>query len=266
MNDYEEYSTSKWVEFENEDIIIIDPCYALDHEKCDKMGACYLASNGCKLTDYSKLHLVGIHKYITRPTITGDCSGYVYDSDTNECIGQYGVDSAHWGVFSVRELLESDPSRVNFFDCFTHMCTIIPNFTGKVRIETHYRSKMREWDTEDDKLFDSIVGIGTTNFYTVEQSYSEYPVGLSEEQMSILEKYKDKSKDYDVDIFSRSWKDVKRIFDNLKYEPPKLTPEQDEPMESMRYELAKTVSEVYKIPLDLIYNKEGESNGEKSES
>lgn len=157
--------TTKWVEFVNEDILIADPCYVIDHDKADRLGC--VNDHGC--TDLSRLEMLGFTTYLAKFTHGGDQSGYVINSDTDEVIGQYGVDGATWGVFKLSEVLKNDPDAANFINSYTHMRTVIPNFTGKVRIELKrvpgFFSKRGE--SLGEMYYDSIVGIGSTNFYTV---------------------------------------------------------------------------------------------------
>lgn len=185
--DREEMRSSEWVEFDNEDIVIIDPCYALDRDKCEKAGILIMEEGGISRINYSQLDKVGFSKWLVRGTIDGDQSGYVVDSDSNIIIGPYGIDSAQWAVFSLKELLIHDLTGLVFLNSIPHMWTAITSFTGKVRIEVHYRNDFREEDEDCDKFFDSIVGVGNKNFYTVQQSYDKYPRGLSREDRNILE-------------------------------------------------------------------------------
>lgn len=101
------------------DIIITDPCYICKNSDWDKCG-------------YGEnMELLGIKNYIYHPTIFGDLSYMIYNSKTNEKIGDFCVDSGMAGVFLLNEVLEYNPD-FDFHIKMPDMVTWIKDFDGKI--------------------------------------------------------------------------------------------------------------------------------------
>lgn len=116
---------AKTVHYENEDIIITDPCYIINKENDDDWGRC----------DYSEnMEVLGLKNYIARNTIYGDWSCTTYNSDTKEAIGEFCADAGLVGVFSLKEVLAYNP-KFDYHTERTWTTTLIKNFTGDVHFE-----------------------------------------------------------------------------------------------------------------------------------
>lgn len=147
--EYEEKAAEP-IHFENEDIIITDPCYVVrkDSDDWDK----------CEYGD--KMEVLGIKNYKVRNTIYGDWSCTTFNTDTKEPIGEFCADAGLVGVFSLKEILEYNPD----FDYHIERkwsTTLIKNFTGDVwfKIDTHEGSEYNDKSVH-------VVGKGNVNFRT----------------------------------------------------------------------------------------------------
>lgn len=130
--------------FDNEDIIITDPCYLVDDDKdwvkCD-----------CGMT----MKNLGFTNCFTRNTMYGDWICDTIDTNTKEVIGHFCADSGMVGVFTLNEVLKYNP---NCKDLSEYVATTIKNFTGDVYFVIETSSEL------DFELH--IVGYGNVNFRT----------------------------------------------------------------------------------------------------
>lgn len=122
------------------DIIITDPCYIIRHKDGlfdDDWGAC----------DYGdRMERLGIKNYLTHDTIYGDWGCTVFDTDSNEKIGNFCADAGLVSVFLLDEVLAYNPS----FDYHAERewtTTLIKDFKGKVQIEVVHTSGTYEEDS-----------------------------------------------------------------------------------------------------------------------
>lgn len=147
--EYEEKS-SEPIHFENEDIIITDPCYVIK-KNTDDWKKCEYGDN---------MEALGIKNYKVRNTIYGDWSCTTFNTDTKEPIGIFCADAGLVGVFSLKEILEYNPD-FNYHVERKWTTTLIENFTGDVwfKIDTHEGSKYNNKSVH-------VIGNGNINFRT----------------------------------------------------------------------------------------------------
>lgn len=148
------------IHFENEDIIITDPCYIIKENKMPDDIKHPKYTEGMDMDEYQKavdeyykkvneyddwkkcdygdnMEILGIKNYKTRDTLYGDWSCTVYNTDTSEAIGNFCADAGMVGVFSLKEVLEYNPN----FDWHINRkwtTALIKNFTGDVWFEVKH--------------------------------------------------------------------------------------------------------------------------------
>lgn len=174
----------KTVHFENEDIIITDPCYVirenpypcppLKSEESDNteygMDTKLIVDRDDPYykweeenNDWEKcncgidMERLGITNYIARDTIYGDWSCTVYNADTKEEMGNFCADSGMVAVFSLKEVLKYNPDFDYYINRLWTTATI-KNFTGDVHFAV----------SEHDV---SVVGKGNVNFVTEQTGF-----------------------------------------------------------------------------------------------
>lgn len=148
--------------FNNEDIIITDPCYIFNDEQYDN-------SNG-----YSNLENIGIKNYISHSTLYGDWSCTTFNTDTEKAIGQFCADAGMVCVVPLNETVTLSDEYNNIKDKeWTR--TIIKGFTGHVYVDFKTDSGIYDDDTPYHKKGDKwsydyieIVGEGNINFRTIQ--------------------------------------------------------------------------------------------------
>ena len=127
-----EEKMSKGVHFKG-DIVITDPCYFEYWEHQDMF------------TDH-----------LGRDTIYGDWSCTVYNTDTDEVLGEFCADAGYVGCYYLDEVLKAYP---NFAKMNDWTRTIIKDFDGIVRMPTV---------VEDNDRYTYVEGIGNINFRSVQ--------------------------------------------------------------------------------------------------
>lgn len=146
--------------FNNEDIIITDPCYIFNDEQYDK-------SNG-----YLNLEDIGIKNYICHSTLYGDWSCTTFNTDTSKEIGHFCADAGMVCVVPLNKVTTLSDEYNNIKDKeWTR--TIIKGFTGRVYVDFKTDSGTYDEDTPYCKKGDKwtydyieIVGEGNINFRT----------------------------------------------------------------------------------------------------
>lgn len=146
-----EKKSKRPIHFENEDIIITDPCYIINNDNDDDWEKCEYGDN---------MEVLGINNYKVRDTIYGDWSCTTFNSDTKEPIGEFCADAGLVGVFSLKEVLKYNPK----FDYHTNRkwtTTLIKNFTGDVwfEVEPYVSDGYESGEVH-------VVGKGNINFET----------------------------------------------------------------------------------------------------
>jgi hypothetical protein len=135
------------IHFDNEDIIITDPCYIIKADT-DDWRKCNYGND---------MEALGFTNYKIRDTIYGDWSCTVFNTDTNEKIGEFCADAGMVGVFSLSEVLKYNPE----FDYHLKRkwtTTLIESFTGDVWFEVEHHmgiyeddSPIMEWTDDEHK-------------------------------------------------------------------------------------------------------------------
>ena len=150
------------IHFDNEDILITDPCYIIKSDTDDWRKCNYGNS----------MEALGLTTYKVRDTIYGDWSCTVFNTDTNEEIGEFCADAGMVGVFSLNEVLKYNPE----FDDHINKkwtTTLIKGFTGDVWFEVEHHmgiyendSPIMEWtDDEHKKMRQKIDSNGIPLYY-----------------------------------------------------------------------------------------------------
>lgn len=144
------YLDSKPMEFDG-DIIITDPCYIMRAEHHgttpltdDDWDACGCGEN---------MEVLGIRNYMTRDTLYGDWGCTVYNTDTEEEIGEFCADAGLVSVFLLDEVLRYNPD----FDYHKEKdwtTTLIPDFKGTVQFVVEHQEGVYEDTTEYHKAGD----------------------------------------------------------------------------------------------------------------
>lgn len=140
------YLDSEPMEFDG-DIIITDPCYIIRAEHHgttpvtdDDWDACHYGSN---------MEVLGINQYMTRDTIYGDWGCTVYNTDTDQPIGEFCADAGLVSVFLLDEVLKYNPD----FDYHKERkwtTTLIPDFKGTVQFVVERIEEVHETDCWED--------------------------------------------------------------------------------------------------------------------
>lgn len=89
------------------DIIITDPCYIM---RAEHHGTKPITDDDWKSCEYGEnMEVLGIKNYICRDTIYGDWSCDVFNTRTNEKIGEFCADAGLVAVFLLEEVLKYNP-------------------------------------------------------------------------------------------------------------------------------------------------------------
>lgn len=139
------YLDSEPLEFNNEDVLITDPCYV---DKDDDWERCGYGSN---------MEVLGINHYLTRDTLYGDWSCTTFNTDTNEKLGEFCADAGLVSVFKYDEVKAYNPDIEKWCEEHTWCATIIKNFTGTVQIKVGF-------DHEYYDFYCYVEGKGSVNF------------------------------------------------------------------------------------------------------
>lgn len=182
------FESTKEIEFDNEDIIITDPCYIIRAEHHgttpiteDDWNACEFGSN---------MEALGFEsdKYLTHDTIYGDWDCTVFNEDTGEILGNFCADAGLVSVFRLKDILEYNPDYDYKTEVKNGSATLIKNFTGDVSIDViddmenmclecnetatfkdceyceYYKDR---WISNGMKIA-CVVGEGNINFYSIQ--------------------------------------------------------------------------------------------------
>ena len=144
----DDYTDSPIVYFNNEDIIITDPCYLTK-------------DNDWQLKDYREVFTENNIKFITHSTIYGDWSCMVFNKETGKPIGRFTADAGFVGVFSLKEVKQYNEAFDDFknkFNCIAY----INNFTGSAQIKVKQKNYSFSCYVE---------GIGNINFISKQTGF-----------------------------------------------------------------------------------------------
>lgn len=153
FTDIARYTDSRDVHFENEDIIITDPCYVMKNH--DEWSKCGYGSEMENLGSFTK------DKYATADTIYGDWGCATYNLDTEEEIGAFCADAGRVSVFSLEQVQAYNPE---YDPTERPWCvTLIRNFTGIVTLKTKF-------DESTYEIVRYVEGRGSVNFIGAQDS------------------------------------------------------------------------------------------------
>ena len=150
------YTDSRTCSYDNEDIVITDPCYVIRNDK---------DTNDWRKSDYGfNMEALGsftTNKYATANTIFGDWGCTTYDTDTKEEIGQFSAEAGLVSVFSLKQIQKYNPE----YDPTEHpwCATLIKNFTGDVTLAAAF-------DEELCEIIRYVEGKGSVNFIGTQMS------------------------------------------------------------------------------------------------
>lgn len=103
-----------------------------------------------EVCNYGKsLENLGFSTFLATPTIYGDWDCNIFNSDTEERIGQFCADSAQVGVFLLEEVLKYNP-HFDYYLTRPWTTTYISNFHGEIQIQKRNEVK--------------VIGKGNVNF------------------------------------------------------------------------------------------------------
>ena len=119
------YINSKPLVFNNEDILITDPCYVTEGDDWEK-------------SEYGEdFNIFGVKKYVSKSTLYGDWSCTTYNTDTKVAIGEFCADAGMVSIFSLDEIKERvNPNIEDWIKEHKWCATVIRNFTGTAQIKT----------------------------------------------------------------------------------------------------------------------------------
>ena len=142
------YLDSEPVQFDG-DIIITDPCYIIRRDSSgngnrDDWNICGCGDNMATL---------GIKNSMVRDTLYGDWSCTVFNTDTEEAIGDFCADAGMVAVFPLDEVLKYNPE-FNYHTERTWTTALIKNFKGTVQFVVEHEEGVFEDDTEWHKAGD----------------------------------------------------------------------------------------------------------------
>lgn len=174
------YLDSEPMEFDG-DIIITDPCYIM---RAEHHGTTPITKDDWGACNYgSRMEALGIQHYMTSDTLYGDWGCTVYDTDTNEVLGEFCADAGLVSVFLLDEVLKYNPD-FDYHKERNWTTTLIPNFKGTVQFVVEHREGIFEDTTEYHRAGDKwedyslhVVGNGIDkktggdiNFYSTQTS------------------------------------------------------------------------------------------------
>ena len=143
------YIDSKTIHFENEDIVITDPCYIVPD---DKWAESEFGSN---------MEIFGITNYLTKDTLYGDWSCNAINTDTDKNIGWFCADAGLVSVMSLNDVAKiNDLEKWSLNGCFA----LIKKFSGDVTIKVDYDKKYYDF-------YCYVEGKGSTNFITKQTGF-----------------------------------------------------------------------------------------------
>lgn len=140
------YLDSESMEFDG-DIIITDPCYIMradGNHPIDDWDTC----------DYGRnMEALGINQYMTRDTIYGDWGCTVYNTDTNQPMGEFCADAGLVSVFLLEEVLRYN-SDFDHHKKRTWTTALISDFKGTVQIVVEHTEGVYGDDSDYHKAGD----------------------------------------------------------------------------------------------------------------
>ena len=181
------FENTDTIRFENEDIIITDPCYIM---RAEHHNTTPLTEDDWVTCNYGfNMEVLGFEtdKYLTHDTIYGDWSCVVID-EYNEELGKFCADAGLVSVFRLKDILKYNPDYDYKKAIKYNSATLIKNFTGTVKIEIidemvnecencdeHNYINCRDCEFYSDRYrstgykIASVVGEGNINFCSIQR-------------------------------------------------------------------------------------------------
>ena len=131
--------------FDNESVLITDPGYIMRN------------GDTLDLSTIDEFKEKGLKRIAIHDTIYGDWSCTTINTDTNEKLGTFTADGGEVGIFALDEVLAYNPDYAEDLKKYPWCATVIPNFTGKAKIETKFHEE--DWD-----IVVEVVGGGNIDF------------------------------------------------------------------------------------------------------
>lgn len=131
------------------DIVITDPCYLIKDRD---------AVNNCRDDDWDlclygdDMGALGFETFVVEETGVGDWSCKVFNTDTDEEVGEFCADAGLVGVFLLSEIQKYNPHFVTWAQTHPWCATVIYDFHGDAGVE---------WADED---YVHVYGRGNVNF------------------------------------------------------------------------------------------------------
>jgi len=155
------------MKFNNETLIITDPCYVIPDEIYHNWLNSDVFDDNC---DYEHESVINGVEFIWSGTIYGDWSCTTFDANTEEVLGHFCADAGLVAVFKYEDVLKLCP---NFFNEYREHCyTKINNYTGDVSIEVVPLKEETINDEGDSDSYDyeevRVIGQGIIDFYTTQ--------------------------------------------------------------------------------------------------
>ena len=126
------------IEFENETVVITDPCYLLDTPDGERPLPDGVDTEDTSTWEYCgfgfQMEKLGVERYATKETIYGDWSCTVYEFPYGRELGKFCADAGLVTVIPLSEVLRFNPRFLDWLSYHEGAATLIPNFTGKVAI------------------------------------------------------------------------------------------------------------------------------------
>jgi hypothetical protein len=136
------------------DIIITDPCYIIQDQDWGNFV----------FDDIEKeIRSLGFKNFMVNDTNYGDWFCETLEMYTNKKLGNFCADSGLVSIFLLEEVLAYNPKYNDYKDNNSSSVTFIKNFNGEIQF--------KENEIEDEigyiEKYLSVIGTGTTNFYTI---------------------------------------------------------------------------------------------------
>ena len=100
------FEDTQTIRFDNEDIIITDPCYIMRAEHHNTTPITEDDWHACNYGFNMEVFGFETDKYLTHDTIYGDWSCQVINDDTCEVLGRFCADAGLVSVFRLKDILK----------------------------------------------------------------------------------------------------------------------------------------------------------------
>jgi len=148
-----EYLDTEKIELDG-DVLITDPCYIVDDD------------DDWERSDYGKhFEKIGITNFVTHDTIYGDWSCSMFDTETDEKVGDFCADAGMVTIISLDQAMNYNKTGVKALLKKDWCATIVKNFkgTGQIKIkEVQWEDKETKELHTDYEAYVELIGIDKT--------------------------------------------------------------------------------------------------------